>query len=275
MFFETHLVMCTHILFFGRPLTDQSLCFGHIFNSELTVPWVIMYSNPIHFVFSQKTTSWRRLLVLGQQQWFKLLCAPHAMNDVPLRESTWRNGIQGEQLDLGKVTWHFSLKSFLLSFEHGSILSHIVKRNYCHLSIPKGHCCQHAFSLILLLHCLYFHFPLKHGRVTEGDPSDEQLQPRKCCEILHKLRRQRWTLAGAETAGGEKRSASLHLQICALWIVQVGSLLDIIKHKMKTSDCKTGVLDEATIATVLKDVLKGLDYLHNNGHIHRSCSSSS
>lgn len=45
--------------------------------------------------------------------------------------------------------------------------------------------------------------------------------------------------------------------------------MDIIRHKMKTQDCKNGVLDEVTIATVLKEVLKGLEYLHNTGHIHR------
>lgn len=48
-----------------------------------------------------------------------------------------------------------------------------------------------------------------------------------------------------------------------------GSLLDIIKHKMKMEDCKHGVFDEATVATVLREVLKGLEYFHNNGQIHR------
>ena len=50
-----------------------------------------------------------------------------------------------------------------------------------------------------------------------------------------------------------------------------GSVLDIIKHLTKSGkvDPLQGVLDEDVISTILREVLKGLEYFHKNGHIHR------
>lgn len=54
-----------------------------------------------------------------------------------------------------------------------------------------------------------------------------------------------------------------------LWIVTpflaAGSCLDLLR----TPQFQTGILDEVAIATILQQALQGLEYLHQNGHIHR------
>ncbi|VDO49840.1 unnamed protein product [Schistosoma margrebowiei] len=49
----------------------------------------------------------------------------------------------------------------------------------------------------------------------------------------------------------------------------IGSLLDVIKYTQNKRDITYGVFDENTIATILRDVLRGLAYIHENGLVHR------
>lgn len=53
-----------------------------------------------------------------------------------------------------------------------------------------------------------------------------------------------------------------------------GSVLDIMKHREQLTqqidgDVRAGILEEGVIATILRETLKGLEYLHKNGQIHR------
>ncbi|KAM7537455.1 hypothetical protein Aperf_G00000073141 [Anoplocephala perfoliata] len=52
-------------------------------------------------------------------------------------------------------------------------------------------------------------------------------------------------------------------------LCQRGSLLDVIKFIQSKRDITYGVFDEYTIATILKDVLRGLAYIHEGGLVHR------
>lgn len=52
-------------------------------------------------------------------------------------------------------------------------------------------------------------------------------------------------------------------------LCQRGSLLDVIKYVQSKRDITYGVFDEGTIATILRDVLRGLAYIHENGLVHR------
>ena len=82
----------------------------------------------------------------------------------------------------------------------------------------RWHCCYVFFGPLFncwkptwcgMIWKAHVHLPLKHGWAVERDPSNEQLQPRERCQVLHQLRRQGWTLAGAQIArGGKKQKIS-------------------------------------------------------------------
>lgn len=59
------------------------------------------------------------------------------------------------------------------------------------------------------------------------------------------------------------------LQFCVcLCLLLSGSVLDIIKHQ-REQGVVNGMFDEVVIATILNEALKGLEYFHTQGQIHR------
>merc|ERR1719409_2155410 len=48
----------------------------------------------------------------------------------------------------------------------------------------------------------------------------------------------------------------------------MGSCLDALK-----TNYKEGIKDDEVLATILRDVLRGLSYFHKQGHIHRDIKS--
>ena len=47
-------------------------------------------------------------------------------------------------------------------------------------------------------------------------------------------------------------------------LIDAGSCLDVLN-----TNFSKGIKDEVVIATIMRDVLQGLSYLHQNGEIHR------